>query len=263
MPAKPAPVSIGMYYPDAGDPQVPAKVAVVTPTVLRPHVVRALESIYAQRDAGRIQVMLGVDKALDSPEPLNAALERRPDNVSVVVLQMPFSTGKRHGGIHPSFDGGGLRSTLSYMANARHIAYLDDDNAWEPDHLSSLLAVVKNKYWAHSLRMLIDEETGEELGVDVWDSVGVDRGRFAAQGGMVDPNCLLVDKVAAGRPLGRWCEGPGWEGDRKLFEGIKDLPHGRTELATVRYGIRPVNVLHHYVRGDWTLESPADPPPAG
>jgi hypothetical protein len=253
VPAKPAPLSIGMYYPDAGDPQVPAQVAVVTPTVLRPHVARALDSIYAQQGVGRIQVLLGVDKALDSPEHLDAALARRPDNVSAVVLQMPFSTGKRHGGVHPSLDGGGLRSTLSYMANSRHVAYLDDDNAWEPDHLSSLLEVVKNRYWAHSLRMLIDEETGEELGVDVWDSVGVNRGRFAEQGGMVDPNCLLIDKVAAGRPLGRWCEGPGWEADRTLFDGIKDLPHGRVDRPTVRYGIRRVNVLHDYIRGVKTI----------
>jgi hypothetical protein len=96
--------------------------------------------------------------------------------------------------------------------------------------------------------MLIDETDGRELAVDRWDSVGPGAGRFAAQGGMVDPNCLLVDKVAAARAFGRWSEGPGVTADRAFFAAIKDAPHGRVERATVRYGIRPTNILHRLMQ---------------
>jgi hypothetical protein len=242
------PLPFGWYYPDAGDPQVPSDAAVVIPTVLRPVLGRALDSVYAQRDVGRIQVTIGIDKAQESGEQLEAALARRPANISAIVLRLPFSTSIRHGGVHPAKDGGSLRAILAFMANSRHVAFLDDDNTWEPDHLASLLGAVRDKYWAYALRMLVDEETDEELGVDRWDSVGVDQGRFKADGGHVDVNCLLIDKVRAGRPLGRWAEGPGVQSDRHFFRAIKDLPHGRVERPTVRYGIRAHNVLNKFIR---------------
>lgn len=249
-----SPTSIGQYYPDsAGDPQLPAQVAVVIPTILRPCIVAALESVYRQTFGGRIQLMIGVDKAAGPAADLEAALARRPDHVSAIVLTLPFSTSVRHGGIHPATDGGSLRSILSFMANTRYVAYLDDDNSWEPDHLAAVMQAVQGKAWAYSLRMLIDETTGQELGVDRWDSVGPDAGRFAPDGGMVDPNCLLVDKVALARAFGRWSEGPGVASDRSFFAGIKHTPHGRVDRATVRYGIRPTNVMHVFLRDNVTF----------
>jgi len=245
-----APLSIGCYYPDAGDPQAPVAVAVVMPTILRPRIVRSVESIYRQSLQGRIQLAIGVDQAADSPEHLEQVLARRPDNVSAIVLQLPFSTSVRHGGVHPATDGGALRAIMSFMANARHVAYLDDDNAWEPEHLAGLLEAVRGKAWAYALRLLIDETTGRELCVDRWDSVGPYAGRFAPQGGLVDVNCLLVDKLIAARALGRWSEGPKDMSDRSFFAALKDAPHGRVERATVRYGIRPTNVLNRFIRED-------------
>jgi hypothetical protein len=244
------PGPIGQYYPDAADPQAPADVAVVMPTILRPCIVRAVESVFRQTFAGRIQLMIGVDKAGETPIDLAGVLAQRPSRVSALVLAPPFSTSIRHGGVHPATDGGSLRSILSFMANSRYVAYLDDDNSWEPDHLAGMVQAVQGKVWAYSLRMLIDETSGRELGVDRWDSVGPDAGRFAAQGGLVDPNCLLVDKVLAAPAFGRWSMGPGVTSDRAFFAAIKAAPHGRVDRATVRYGIRPTNVLNTFLRDD-------------
>jgi hypothetical protein len=251
-PAPPAP--FGRYYPDAHDPQAPAAVAVVMPTILRPEIVRAVESVFRQTLAARIQLMIGVDRAAHPPAALEAALAARPANLSALVLELPYSTSVRHGGVHTALDGGALRTLLSFLANARHVAFLDDDNQYEPDHLESLLSAIQGKPWAHSLRLLVREDTGEALAVDRWDSVGVGRGRFAAQGGFVDTNCLLVDKVAAARALGRWAESgtgkPGLTADRNFFAALKDAPHGRVDRPTVRYGIRPTNVLNNFIRND-------------
>ena len=247
-----APTPIGGYYPDDGDGQAPAAVAVVMPTILRPCVGAAVESVFRQTFPGRIQLLIGVDKAAEPSTLLEAAIERRPGHVSALVLALPYSTSLRHGGVHTALDGGALRTLLSFAANARYVAFLDDDNTFEPDHLASLLEAIRGKAWAYSLRMLVDERTGEALGVDRWDSVGVDRGRFAQQGGFVDTNCLLVDKIATARALGRWAESgtgqPGLTADRNFFAAIRGAPHGRVERATVRYGIRPTNVLNTFLR---------------
>jgi hypothetical protein len=248
MSSTPPPTSIGRYYPDATPAQTPADVAVVIPTILRPCIGVALDSIFRQTFQGRILLMIGVDKASDSPVDLDALLAPRPANVSAIVLTLPYSTSIRHGGVHPALDGGSLRSILTFMANTRHVAFLDDDNSWEPEHLAGVMQAVQGKAWAYAQRKLIDERNGEELCLDRWDSVGPNAGRFRAQGGMVDPNCLLIDKVICARALGRWSEGPGDMSDRAFFAAIKEAPHGRVERATVRYGIRPTNVLHGFIR---------------
>jgi hypothetical protein len=240
---------LGWYFPDHEDAQVPSDAAVVIPTVLRPCLARALDSVFAQQGVGRIQVLVGVDVMAHPAAPLKAALARRPPHVSAVVLQLPFSTSTRHGGVHPARDGGSLRTVMSFLANSRYVAFLDDDNTWEPDHLASLLEAVQDKCWAYSLRMLVDEETGAELGVDQWHSVGPDAGRFAEKGGLVDPNCLLLDKIRAGRPLGRWAEGPDVISDRAVFDAIRHLSHGRVDRPTVRYGVRRGNVLYKLSAG--------------
>lgn len=242
------PTSIGTYFPDVAGAQTPSDVAVVTPTVLRPAIIAAIESVYRQTFDGRIQLLIGVDKPMGPIDDLLAVLDRRPPHVSAMVLNLPFSTSIRHGGVHPATDGGALRAILSFMANSRYLAYLDDDNGWEPDHLESLIEAVRDRVWAHAQRSLIDAADGRSLGVDRWDSVGVGRGRFAATGGFVDPNCLLIDKVVAARAFGRWSEGPGMMSDRQFFAAIKDAPHGAVERPTVRYTVRPNSIFEAFMR---------------
>ena len=233
--------SLGSWFGGAGDPQIPYDVAVVTPSVLRPSLLRALASVFAQDLKGRIQVLVGVDAPTPAPAALLELLAQRPANVDVLMLTLPYSTSIRHGGVHRATDGGALRTILTFMANARHVAYLDDDNSWTRDHLSALRGAIEGKAWAYGLRMLIEEDTGRELGVDRWDSVGPDRGRFAARGGFVDPNCLMIDKLIALRTLGRWSQGPGMQSDRAFFEAIRLSPHGHVPRPTTRYSVRKDN----------------------
>ena len=122
--------SLGSWFGGAGDPQIPYDVAVVTPSVLRPSLLRALASVFAQDLKGRIQVLVGVDAPTPAPAALLELLAQRPANVDVLMLTLPYSTSIRHGGVHRATDGGALRTILTFMANARHVAYLDDDNAF-------------------------------------------------------------------------------------------------------------------------------------
>jgi hypothetical protein len=238
------PSSIGTYFPHDGEAQEPVAAAVVIPTILRLDLIRAVESIYDQDLTDRLQIMIGIDVAKHSPDFLGPLLARRPKNVSAMVLALPYSTSARHGGVHYAQDGGATRSALSFMANSRHIAYLDDDNTWLPNHLSAMLAAIQGKAWAYSLRNLVDGKTGAHLGLDEWDSVGPVGGRL---GGFTDPSCLMIDKLQTSAMLGRWAENwkmsPGNAADRHFFESIRALPHGAVGGPTVRYSLRPNNVL--------------------
>ena len=250
----PAPLGLGQFFPDASAAQAPADIAVVMPTILRPVIIQAVESVFAQDYAGRIQLLIGVDKASGPKEPLLELLSRRPPNLSAMMLELPYSTSVRHGGLHNATDGGSLRAILSLTANTRYVAYLDDDNAWRPNHVRALLAVMPGKAWAFSQRMLVDQENGSELAVDRWDSVGPNKGRFAAQGGFVDPNCLLLDKIICARFLSHWSETgtaqAGITADRHVFAAIRDLPHGHVAMPTVLYGIRKTSIFHQFIRDD-------------
>lgn len=245
------PLSLGRHFRDREAPQLRADVAVIVPTILRPALLDAVRSVYDQTFDGRVQLLIGADLNADQADPLFDLLETRPANLSATVLTLPYSTSSRHGGVHPAWDGGALRPILSFMANALHLAYLDDDNTWEPDHLASLMAAVQGKAWAYSLRLLLDEETGAELGVDVWDAVGPGRGRFKAQGGLVDPSCLLVNKLHMAHALWLWSDpGPGRmgvEADRRFAEALFRQPFGRVERPTVRYRIRTTNILRKFL----------------
>jgi hypothetical protein len=232
----------------AADLQTPAAVAVVMPTVLRPTIVDAIRSVAAQDLAAPIQLLIGIDKPLGARETLAAALRELPAKCRALVLDIGYSTAARHGGLHPASDGGVLRTALTYLANARHVAYLDDDNWWAPNHLSSLLAAVAGRDWAWSLRRFVDPATRQPVCVDAWESVGPGRGIFAT--GWVDPNCLLIDKFAC-EPALRWWSLPdpavarGMGADCNVF-GVLATGHSHagTGIASCFYAMNPGDPQH-------------------
>lgn len=241
-----------MYLDCMGNFRVPADVAVVIPTVVRGSIFTTLESVFHQEDIERISVMIGVDVALGNLTELKDFAATAPPHFNFQILSLPYSTSVRHGGVHMAMDGGALRAILSLMANARYVAYLDDDNTWAPDHLSKLYSSIQGKTWAFSQKYLVDEDTGENYGQDIWHSVGVDKGDFASQGGFVDTNCLMVDVVRCAPVIGRWASSgslqPGFTADRFFFQGIRNSPYGWVVEPTVFYKIRKANVLHRYIR---------------
>jgi len=47
---------------------------------------------------------------------------------------------------HPPGWGAAQRLVAGYLAETEYIAYLDDDNAWKPDHLEGLLSAIAGGY---------------------------------------------------------------------------------------------------------------------
>ena len=228
----------------AVDRQTPFAAAVVLPTVLRPSLARAVESVYAQTLDGRIQLLLGIDVASGDPALLDRLAAACPPQIDLVVCDPGYSTSVRHGGLYPNRFSGALRTILSYAANSRYLAYLDDDNWWAPDHLASLLDTIAEAEWAWSQRWFVEAETDEPICIDDWESVGPDAGIFVEQfGGFVDPSSLMVDKFAAHDILPFWSLSPFEDGsgeDRLVFAGLKGALRGRgTGRATSFYTVNP------------------------
>ncbi|MET3108406.1 hypothetical protein AAKU67_002750 [Oxalobacteraceae bacterium GrIS 2.11] len=238
------------------NPQKPFDVAVIIPTVLRPQLRRALESVYAQQSVGSIQVLIGIDKALGSRAELDALILAAPANVHVSVLDPGYSTSQRHGGMHACFYGGALRTVLSFLANSQYVAYLDDDDWFGPDHLSSMLAVIKNHDWAYSLRWYAHPQKTIALCVDLWESVGPDQGAFKEKfGGFVAPSCLMLDKIRCARIMPLWANSPFPTGDgedRLIFDALitNGFRGAATNQASSYYTIDP-NDVNHPVRLAW------------
>jgi hypothetical protein len=225
--------------------------AVVMPTILRPSLRRAVQSVYAQDAPGVMQLLLGIDKPLGDPSLLNELVASKPDNWVVTIFDLGYSTSVRHGGIYPARDGGALRTILSYAANSRYVAYLDDDNWWAPDHLSSLLGTIAGVDWAYSKRWFVDAASQTPLAVDNWESVGPDQGVFRDKfGGFVDPNTLLIDKILCDPVLRCWSfpwpgDLKGMSADRQVFDHLRRNFKGRgSGKATCFYVMDPNDDIH-------------------
>lgn len=236
-PAKPARAPLARAFgPDDG--ATTFDFAVIMPSTLRPTITQALRSIFAQDFAGTVQTLIGVDQPYGDAALVEAACRDRPPNHSVLLFDPGYSTSQRHGGLHPCWDGGVLRTILSYLAASRRLAYLDDDNWWAPNHLSSLASAMEGHDWAWSRRWFVDPHSRRALSEDVWESVGPGAGVF---GGWVDPNCLAIDKLACEAVLRWWAiptrhSGSAWDADRNVFRILSTQFNGRaTGMASTYY----------------------------
>lgn len=233
--------------------QKPADVAVVIPTVLRASLIVALDSVFRQEFDGTIQVLVGIDVFRGDFSLMDTACQSRPPRCIVQVLYPGYSTSVRHGGLHPAQDGGVLRCVLTYLANARHVAYLDDDNWWRADHLARMRAAVARADWAYALRWFVHPASNRPVCVDCWESVGPGQGIFEERfGGFVDPSCLIIDKFACAaavpwwnRPLPR--DDRGQSADRQVFAALnRGLRGAGTGQPTVYYRMDPNDPLHSH-----------------
>jgi len=233
------------------DPSWPFDVAVVTPTVGRQSALDAVASVFAQAETLRIQLLIGVDAPLASFTDIIERLDSGPPNVTTYLFYPGYSTSVRHGGLHPARDGGVLRSVLTYLANARYVAYLDDDNWWDSDHLQSLLGAIAGKSWAFSHRWFVHPVTRKVVCEDSWESVGPGKGIFRERfGGWVDPNCLMLDKLSC-EPAIRWWSIPlagdlkAMSADRNVYDFLqKHGPPGEVPRPTVFYAMQSDDAIH-------------------
>jgi len=219
-------------------------------TVVRPTLAQAIRSVYAQQFPGRIQILVGIDRWEGERAALEAVLAECPSHMAVTQIDLGYSTSQRHGGLYPSHYGGALKTLLSYAANSRYVAYLDDDNWYAPDHAATMLRAVHGKSWAFALRNFIERRSSEFLCHDSWESVGPGGGIYAkVQGGFVDTNCYVIDTQKCCDVFPEWAMtrfAGGTGGDRQVLQRLLDRPWGSNGAYTVNYRQDLTN-LHPYL----------------
>lgn len=235
------------------DCQQPFNAAVIMTTIGRPSITRAVQSVFNQTNIERVQLLIGIDKPLESLGELGRLLSQTPKHVSVALFYPGYSTSQRHGGLHLAHDGGAMRTLLSYLANARHLTYLDDDNWYAPNHLSNMLNVINGKPWCFSYRWFVHPQTQACICVDTWDSIGPHRGIYAEKfDGWCDPNTIMIDKTQA-EPVLRFWSVPIKDdvhfltADRNVFHWLKSYAEPAvSQIASVFYTAQP----HHVVQAE-------------
>ena len=229
--------------------QTPFDAAVVIPTLLRPSLLRAVRSVFAQDLAGRVQILVGIDIAEGDHAVLENLRQECPGHMHLMILDPGYSTSIRHGGLYSNRYSGALRTILTYLANSRYVAYLDDDNFLAPEHLSSLLKAIDGVDWAYSWRWFVAPGDGTPLCIDDWESVGPGAGVYLEQfGGFADPSTLMIDKLACHDVAPLWAIGPFQDGggeDRVVFENLRTRYRGAaTERATCYYQMHERDAMH-------------------
>jgi hypothetical protein len=225
--------------------QQPFDAAVIIPTTCRPSLQRAVTSVFRQIGVARIHVLIGVDVVRGDPTVIDRLLAERPPHHAVTVLDLGYSTSVRHGGLYPSQDGGALRTMLTYAANSRYVAYLDDDNWLHESHLARLRTAIEGHDWAYTLRWFVEPETLEPLAVDRWESVGPGQGVYRELfGGFVDPNSLMLDKLKCAAAIASWTipmqgDARGRTADRIVFDRLRGHSAGSTNTPTAYYLLNP------------------------
>lgn len=238
-----------------GTLQKPFDFAVVMPTILNRTIGDAISSVFAQKFHGRIQLLIGIDSPNGDLSVIEQVCGKIPPHHAVQVFYPGYSTSRRHGGLHYAWDGGALRTILSYSANSRYISYLDDDNWYADNHLSSLYEALQGHDWAYSLRWFVHPASRRPICEDRWEAVGpVPQGTEVDAHGWVDPNCLAIDKVACEAVL-RWWSIPqrnttyAMDADRNMFRILRTEFRGRgTGQATVFYTLTESDQFRHPFR---------------
>lgn len=230
------------------DCQTPFDAAIIMTSLLRPSLPRAVQSVFQQDFQGRIHILIGIDVAHGDRQMLIPLTEACPDRMMITLFDLGYSTSQRHGGLYPNYFGGSLRTVMSYAANSRYLAYLDDDNWLAPNHLSSLRAAIKDHGFAWSNRWMVEPGIELPICIDQWESVGFDAGLFnETQGGFIDTSSLMLDKLACHGLLPLWSLAAlanGGGEDRLIFAALrqgreKGLTGRGTGLATCYYRLQP------------------------
>lgn len=224
----------------ADDLQQPFDAAVVVVTRRRGALEAALRSVFAQEEAGRVQVLVGVDGDGDR-DALDRLRRELPEAMALTVVDPGYSTSKARGGLYAPVEGGALRAALTLLANARHVAYLGETSRFEPHHLASLKRVIGDRAWAWSRRWFADRDSGRTICRDDWESVGPGQGIYrVSEGGFAAADTLLLDKLRCHPLVTAWAvaDAEGRGDDRSLFRGLKTLPNAGTGEPTVTTTLR-------------------------
>lgn len=214
----------------------PARVAVVTPTTGGRHLAACMRSVQEQ-DLPNVHHYVVVDGPRHEAAARAVAATYRYRN-PVHVLVLPHNVGA--GG----WNGHRVYGALPWLVDADYVAYLDDDNEFDPDHLRVLLRTVVNARasWGYSLRRIIDQDS-EDVCPDNCESLGgICPTVLGGEDRLIDTSCYLLERELAVEASTVWnarFRDPSRpEPDRQLAKVLlASAPHVCVRRHSVRYRV--------------------------
>ncbi|MBW4645046.1 MAG: class I SAM-dependent methyltransferase [Goleter apudmare HA4340-LM2] len=165
-------------------------VSVITPVTGNPLMKQAIQSVQDQ-DYPHIEHLIVID-GQEREAAARAILEEiKFKKPQTHVLCLPYATGK------DGFNGHRIYGMSPFFAQGDYLAFLDEDNWYETNHISSLVQVVEEKQldWAYSLRKIVNAD-GTFITYDNCESLGkwpVFYNNFH----LIDTNCYFLKKRIA------------------------------------------------------------------
>lgn len=132
------------------------------------------------------------------------------------VSLVPFNTCNGIAGY--KFNGHRIYAACSYLINARYVFFLDEDNWYDPNHVSSLVELIEgdNLDWAYSLRKIHDHN-GVFIVNDDCENLGPWL-PFSGYHNLVDTNCYAVKREVLAKVAHAWYHPLG--ADRFFLRGL-------------------------------------------
>lgn len=166
-------------------------VTVVTPTIGTSFLRRCIESVQAQTIESEVEHLIVVD----GPEFLAAVRAMIPERTKrpIHVIVLPRNTGA--GG----WNGHKVYAAMPFVTETPWIAFLDEDNWYDPDHLRGMMDLIvrENLDWCFSLRALVDYH-GSFICDDTCESLGsLSHTCFAPDDYLIDTSCFLMRRDVA------------------------------------------------------------------
>ncbi len=165
-------------------------VSIVTATIGNPLLEQAIQSVQDQ-DYDHIEHTIVID-GKEHEEKVNHILQDMELKRKVHILCLPYPTGKDGYICHRIY------GASNYIVSGDYIIYLDEDNWFDPYHISSLveLAKLNQLTWAYALRKIVDTK-GHFVTYDDCESLGQWPVVFDRRFYHIDTNCFFIRKDIA------------------------------------------------------------------
>jgi len=225
-------------------------VTVITPTTGMDTLAQDIKSVSTQ-NAEHIIVVDGVQHAEKS---VKIVTDNAHPKLRIIIV--PENTGNppRHFNreYNGRFNGHRIYGAMANLVNTDHIMFLDEDNWYEPNHVESMMQLIKNNNleWAYSLRNIVDVD-GNFICEDNCDSLGVYPNYKHIP--FVDMNCYCF-KTEFILQIVDTLQEPTYYCDRKLFKkavtNCSDYDKfGGTGRHTVNYRVTKEGQVDWFIDG--------------
>lgn len=204
-------------------------IVVVTPTIGSKKLVDAVNSVKNQ-DYKNVQHLLVID-GVEHLHLVNNVIDNISTYPNLNFMTLPYNVGKN------GFYGHRVYAAISHLLNCDYIAFLDEDNWYDENHISSLVDLIESDQsydFVYSLRKIWNNDKSKNVD-DCCESLGQWPVWVAPQDQILSPNTLVdtssyLFKINFLINHGHiWHH--GWGADRRFFQYATTYPGGPKAIS--------------------------------